>query len=112
MTTLPVRTLVLRDQTFTPFGFLRLAPTSDSPLKGDCLFDITPDSPEQARRSEVRWLHKRHYRRYSEHKFVVDDAGVYTIRQGGFELVLTPDEHGNLTTTQPAPPVTATWDGD
>ena len=109
MTTIQPRTLVLRDGAGEPFGFLRLAAVAPDAQKGDCIFDITPGSAEQAERSEVRWLQKRGYRRYSEHRFLLDDDGVLTVSQGNFKIELAPTDDGGFGTRLPSPRVTAVW---
>ena len=109
MTDLPSRTLILCDVSDAPFGLLRFAPGVTTPLKGECIFDISPANEEQGRRTEVRWLYKRRYKRASEHKFAVDAAGVITVSQGSFKVLLEPDEEGRFRARPPAPCVTARW---
>ena len=108
MQTLPSRTLVLHDANGAPFGVLRLAPSEDNPLKGECIFDVHPASAEQGARTEVRWLYKRRFKRFGEHKFKVADGSV-TITGADFTVVLDPTEDGPMQTRPPAPRVTAAW---
>ncbi|MEZ4323131.1 MAG: hypothetical protein R3F61_37035 [Myxococcota bacterium] len=110
MTTLPSHKLVFSDSTGLPFGVVHLAPSESDPLKGDCIFDMEARTPAQDCRDEVRWLAKRHYQRWSEHKFAVDDDGVITIKKASFSLILDPAEDGEgFVSRPPAPRVTASW---
>ncbi len=105
-TTQQPRALVLCDSTGAPFGFLRLVPTRSGPERGDCIFDIRPGSDAQAKRSEVRWVAKRRFERFSEHKYTLDD-GTLTVRQGDFELVMLQDDAGDFATSPSLPRLSA-----
>ncbi len=109
MKTLPAHTLTLCDSTGAPFGALRFAPSEDNPLKGDCIFDITPNSTEQDALSEVRWLYKRRYKRTGEHRFKATAEGVITVTQASFKVTLDPNEDGEYAVRAPAPPVSGFW---
>ena len=105
----PSRTLVLRDAVGTAFGFLRFAPRDEEGKKWDCLFDVEMDPATEAR-SEVRWLYKRRYVRYGEHRVKHDtEAGTLAISQGSFNLVLHPTEDEGFETRAPTPPISAIW---
>ncbi len=109
---LPSRTLRLLDSSGTSFGYLRFAPRESQPSKGDCLFDILPESQHgAAARSEARWLAKRHYVRWSEHKYKLTEDGTLTVSQGDFRVVFHIDEEDTMTTRPPAPPITGVWTG-
>jgi len=111
MPTLPSDTLALYDARGTLFGWLRFAPRDAEPHKGECLFDILPEAQDGAERSEARWLAKRHYVRWSEHRFTLAPSGALTVRKAGFTLELHPDIEGDgLHTEPPQPPVTARWE--
>ncbi|MFT4628388.1 MAG: hypothetical protein ACI8PZ_007083 [Myxococcota bacterium] len=111
MTTLPSNTLILHDPTGAAFGCIRFAPSDDRPGTGECLFDISEAARlDPARPSEVRWLAHRHYVRWSEHTFEVDDEGAVTIRKGSFTIVLDPTEAGGVQTRPPAPFVRGSWE--
>lgn len=109
----PSRTLVLHDGAGVAFGTIRLAPREPDSSKWDCIFDIALDaSSAQAQRSEVRWLAKRGYVRWGEHRVKVDaKTGTLTMTQGDFKLVLVPDEDGGFASNPPQPPVRAYWGG-
>jgi hypothetical protein len=110
MTRFPSNTLILQDGSGAAFGLLRLAPRTPEKKKWDCIFDIRPSSPQQAARSEVRWLAKRRFKRFGEHRVKMDDDGVVTISLADFRFEFEPDETGGLFTRRPAPPVSAVWD--
>lgn len=114
MSTPPARALVLMDHTGAAFGWFRIAPRTPEETKWDGLFDTRPASPEQDARSEVRWLHKRHYKRWGEHRVKLDADGTVHISLGAFKLVLEPEDDDDdfLRARPPAPPVTARWDFD
>lgn len=108
MPTLPASTLALFDHTGAPLGRLRLVCTSETALKGDCIFDIPAPGP--GAKNEVRWLYKRRYQRMSEHRFKIDEQGVITVSGPDFLVRFDPDEAaGGFATRPPAPPVTARW---
>ena len=102
----PSTTLVLRDATGAPFGLLRLAPDEEGP-KGDCIFDTAPTSPAQARRLEVRWLHKRTAKRFGEHRYTFKD-GELIVSQAGFKMTLRPGDDC-MKTAPPQPVVSGVW---
>ena len=109
MTTPPSQTLTLHDASGVAFGHLRLSPSEEGSSKGDCIFDITPSSPEQGARAEVRWLGKRDHRRCGELRFKMADDGKVSATMDGFTFALFPDEEGGLKTHPPAPKVFAHW---
>lgn len=104
---IPSRTLVLSDAAGTPFGTLRIAPTDGD--RTECIFDVPEPSDAQGLRPEVRWLHKRHYQRWSEHRFTLDKHGVIRVSKGDFELILEPAEGGGFQSRLPLPPLRAAW---
>jgi len=109
MIALPAPTLVLFDATGAPFGQLRLVPVEGRPY-AEGIFDVAPTSEAQAERSEVRWLCKRHFKRFSEHRLSIGDDGSLTVKKGSFRLDLHPNDDGTGFRTQPpAPPIRAAW---
>jgi hypothetical protein len=109
MIELPASSLILSDTTGRPFGQLRLVPVDGKPY-AEGIFDVAPVDEEQAARSEVRWMCKRHYKRFSEHRLSLGADGSITVKKAGFTWVLDPDEEGDgFTSRAPAPKVRATW---
>ena len=109
MIELPAPSLRLSDASGRPFGHLRIVPVEGRAF-ADCIFDVAPFDEAQAQRSEVRWMCKRHYQRYSEHRLTIDSQGALTIRKASFVWVLDPDEEGDgFTSRRPAPRVHAHW---
>lgn len=104
---LPAPTLLLNDGKGNAIGRVRLVLSSETALKGECIFDMR-ELPADAR-SEERWLHKRRYQRASEHKFKIDEEGVVKITGPDFKVLFEPTETGDLCSVPPAPRVTASW---
>jgi hypothetical protein len=117
MMTLPSSSVVLSDGAGAQFGLIRLvvAPPGPKPprgaptVKGDCIFDITPNSEAQDARQEVRWLFKRRFEARGEHKFKVTEDGVLTVTQADFKVVFDVLEEGGLRSRPPAPKVFGRW---
>jgi len=109
MIDLPASSLVLLDNTGRSFGQLRLVAHPEKPY-AEAIFDVEPIDEAQAARSEVRWLCKRHYKRFSEHRLSIGRDGAITVKKAGFLLELHPDEEGDgYASKAPAPPVRARW---
>ena len=104
------KTLALYDSQGECFGALHMVPKADDLTKGECIFDVAPRSEEQGERHEVRWLCKRHFQRWSEHRFKLGEDGSVTVHLNKFRIVFEPNSDGVFTLRPPAPPVTAIFD--
>lgn len=111
---IPSSQLALFDTEGEVFGHVRIAADPDREGRFDCVFDVEANNPSQALRPEVRWLLKRHFQRYSEHRFKLHDDGSVKISKAGFTLWLDPEEEDpeTLRARPPAPGVTALWEED
>ncbi len=109
MIDLPASSLVLLDSAGRPFGQLRLVAHPEKPY-AEGIFDVEPIDEAQAARSEVRWLCKRHYKRFSEHRLTIGRDGTLIVKKAGFLLTLHPDEESEgYASRAPDPPVRARW---
>lgn len=110
----PSSQIALFDTEGEAFGYIRIAADPDREDRLDCIFDVEPTNPAQALRSEVRWLLKRHFQRYSEHRLQLLDDGGVKISKADFTLWLDPDEDAPdaLRARPPAPGITAVWEED
>jgi hypothetical protein len=93
------------------FGRLRLVPHEEKPY-AEGIFDVAPIDAAQAERPEVRWLCKRHYKRFSEHQLQIAPNGTLTVKKAEFTLVLDPIEGGGYIARAPAPALKAEWELD
>lgn len=106
--TLPSDTLAFFDGEGVLFGVARIAP-GDRPDRIDCIFDFPDELP--SRDPSARWLAKRHYRQWSEHRLTLGADGSLTIKKGSFSIVLDPDEESDgFVSRPPAPSLSAAWE--
>lgn len=109
MNELPGESLRIYDTSGTSIAVVHFHLTSDTRLKGECIFQLVPDW-DASTCSEARWIAKRRFEKVGEHRFRVDGEGVLAIHSGDFRIVLHPDDEGGLRTHPPLPPIHAMWE--